>query len=151
MKNILFPILLAFVCIPDSHAQVTSGNCFDEYYNLFSSRGAKIIPDGVQKIVVATKFEKSGAGNCFVGKVTVKNGEIVFPIYIEKTDGSFGEFKSEYTPAYKYVSSEKKRAIEDGMTITFRTKEDEFLKCFFVNFLEDMPKANKAAPSASSF
>src|SRR5258705_197740 len=116
---------------------------------LILQRGAKKVTDGAQPIVVALK--RDNISRCFMGKVAVKNGEIVPRVFLEKADGSFEEFKAEFSPAFANVSLEMRRKIEDGMTITFITIENESLKGFFITFLNDKPKANKLAPSAKTY
>ncbi len=150
MKRIAFTLTLVATAMMSAMAQTSNtGNCFDEYFSLFRQRGAKKVTDGDQAIVVALK--KDNIGRCFMGKVAVKNGEIVPPVYIEKSDGSFEEFKPEISPAFANVSLEMRRKIEDGMTITFITSENESLKGFFINFLADKPKANKLAPPPKNY
>ena len=147
-KNLLLSTLFCLLTAV-GHTQTLTGGCFDEYNTVFRNRGAKFVLDGDQKIVVATK--RNGDCSCFMGKVMVKNGEVVLPLYIEKEDGSFQEFKTELLPAFQLAPPERANRIEEGMTITFRTSDDEFVKAFFINFLSDKPKINKQAPSARTF
>jgi len=131
MKRITFTLTLVITITVGALAQTPNSNCFDEYFSLFRQRGAKKVPDGDQSIVVA--FKKDNVSRCFMGKVAVKNGEFVPPILIEKADGSFEEFTPVIEPAFANIPVEKRRKIEDGMTITFTTIENESLKGFFIN------------------
>jgi hypothetical protein len=149
MKRIVFTLILASALTVTVLAQTPSaGSCFDEYYSLFRQRGAKKVTDGDQTIVVSIK--KDNVSRCLMGKVAVKNGEFVPPVYLEKADGTFEEFRPELSPAFANVTLEMRRRIEDGMTITFITTDNETVKGFFIGFLADKPKANKAAPSAKT-
>ena len=150
MKRIVFTLTFVTIVTTGALAQATSsGTCYDEYFSLFRARGAKKVTDGDQKLIIALK--KDNIGRCFMGKVAVKNGEIVPPVYIEKADGTFEEFKGDLSPAFANVSLDMRRKIEDGMTTTLITAENETLKGFFIDFLADKPKANKLAPSPKTF
>ncbi len=150
MKRIISTLSLISLLVMVGQSQSLTGGCFDEYTTLFKIRGAKFVTDGDQKIVLATRGGDN-LSHCFMGKVTVKNGEIIFPVSIEKEDGTFEIFKTELTPAFKTESPTSSLKIEGGKTITFRTTENDLVKIFFISFLEAKPKANKIAPSAKSF
>ena len=99
-KNLLALSLICMLAV-NAHSQPLAANCFEEYYTLFKSRGAKPVSDGDQKIVIATK--SGGYSSCFLGKIAVKNGEIEFPVYVEKVDGSYEIFKTELSPALTHA------------------------------------------------
>jgi len=149
MKRIVLTLALAGIVAVGGFAQSSDGNCYDEYYTLFRTRGAKKVTDGEQKLIIAIR--KDNVSHCFTGKITVKNGEIVPPVLIEKADGTFEEFQREISPAFANTPIPMRRKIENGMTITFLSSDNETVKGFFIDFLADKPKANKVAPSAKSY
>ena len=154
MKNLPL-MLICLICLTtgvmaqSSKPTPPAGDCFNDYNNLFRLRGSKPITDGVHQCVIAIR--KDNTSHCFTGKIEVKNGEFVPPVYIENADGTFDELKRELVPAYQSVSQADRRKIIDGTSITLLTTEGEEIKAFLTGFLQDKPKAHKPAPSAKSF
>jgi hypothetical protein len=154
MKKVFFTLiciacLTAGVMAQGSKPSAPAGDCFTEYNDLFRSRGAKPVTDGVHQCVIAIR--KGSTSHCFTGKIEVKNGEFVPPVYIENADGTFDEIKRELIPAYQSVALADRRKIVDGTSITLLTTEGEEIKAFLTGFLQAKPKAHKAAPSAKTY
>lgn len=145
MKRIGLIVVCCFVYIASAHSQ----GCFDQYTSLFKQRGAKPIPNGKQRVVIATKPQQ-GEQQCFLGRVEVKNGEFVPPVWIEKEDGSLEVAHKDLDPATQRVPQADKRRITNGMSYTFQTVDGESIRLFLIDFLAEKPKANKSAPAANS-
>lgn len=129
-----------------------SGDCFKEWYTLFRSRGAKQVTDGTQEVIITIRGQNSN--QCYLGKIEVANGKIKLPLWVQKDDGSFETFGSsgkKLDPEFASSTSEDDLlAITDGMSISFRTTDQEYGRLFFYKFVNDKPKANKVAPSPSA-
>ncbi len=130
---------------------VVKKDCYAEYYDIMRSRGAKTVTDGVQQVVIALKSE---AGcHCFMGKVEVAAGKIKPPLYFQQESGEYrlvssvgkkleAAFVGSMTPDELYT-------IKDGMSIVFRTVDQEYGRLFFYTFANKGANSNKAAPSAT--
>lgn len=127
-------------------------DCFREWLDLFRERGGKPVTDGTQEVIITLR--RSDKTFCFIGKVDVVGGKIKLPLWVQKEDGSFDTFAAtgkKLDPEFASATSEEDLlTITDGMSISFRTNEQEYGRLFFYKFLNDKPKANKAAPSPSS-
>lgn len=135
--------------------QKTSSNCFKEWYNLFRERGGKPVPDGTQEVIISIRNNTDGTSQCYMGKVEVAGGKMVLPLWVQKEDGSFDTFGrvsgKNLDPGFQHsLTQDELLAVSDGMSISFRTSDMEFGRLFFYKFLNDKPKALKAAPSPSA-
>jgi len=152
-KIILF--VFAIMLLTPAFAQTKSTpskDCFPEWLNLFRSRGAQPVTNGVQEVIITVRGQ-SGS-QCYVGKIEVAEGKIKPPLWIQKDDGSFDTFGAmgkKLDPEFTGAMSEADLfAITDGMSISFRTTDGEYGRLFFYKFLSPKPKANKVAPSPSA-
>ena len=130
---------------------VVKKDCYTEYYEAMRTRGARTVTDGVQQIVIALKG--NGTCQCFLGKVEVASGKIKPPLYYQQENGDYrlvsttgkkleAAFSSSMTPDELY-------AIKEGMSVVFRTTDQEYARLFFYTFVNKGANSNKAAPSAS--
>ena len=127
-------------------------DCYTEYYDLVRERGAKPVPDGVQQVVIALK--SADACHCFLGQVEVSGGKIKPPLYFQQENGEYrpvsttgkkleAAFVGSMTPDELY-------SIKDGMSIVFRTLDNEYGRIFFYKFINGKGALNnKAAPAAT--
>lgn len=159
LKKILITICL-MVMISPAFAQGKSASakpappkdCFREWLDLFRERGGKPVSDGTQEVIITLR--RSDKSVCYLGKIDVAGGKMKLPLWVQKEDGSFDTFGAmgkKLDPEFAATTSEEDLlAITDGMSISFRTNEQEYGRLFFYKFLNDKPKANKTAPSPSS-
>ena len=127
-------------------------DCYTEYYNTARERGAKPVPDGMQQVVIALKGAENS--HCFLGQVEVVNGKIKPPLYFQQENG---EYRLVSTVGKKLESAfvgsmtaDELYSIRDGMSIVFRTADNEYGRLFFFKFINGKGALNnKAAPSAS--
>jgi len=130
---------------------VVKKDCYIEYYEAMRGRGARQVTDGVQQIVIAIKG--NGSCQCFLGKVEVLGGKIKPPMYFQQENGEYrlvssvgkrleSAFTSSMTPEELY-------SIRDGMSVVFRTTDQEYGRLFFYTFVNKGPNSNKPAPSAA--
>ena len=131
---------------------VVKKDCYAEYYDIMRTRGAKTVTDGLQPVVIALKSNDGGC-HCFLGRVEVAAGKIKPPLYFQQENGEYrpvsvagkrleAAFSSSMTPDELY-------AIKDGMSIVFRTVDQEYGRLFFYTFVNKGATSNKAAPSAT--
>ncbi|MEK6783620.1 MAG: hypothetical protein AABY93_18095 [Bacteroidota bacterium] len=153
-KNLITALLILLMAPAFAQTKATAApkDCYGEWYTLFRDRGAKPVPDGTQEIIIS--FRKDGYSQCFMGKVDVENGKMKLPILVAKEDGTFetlAETGLKIDPAQAASTSpEVLTSITDGMSITAYTTDRESVKIFFYKFVNDKPKKNKVAPSAST-
>ncbi len=122
-------------------------NCFEDYYNAFATRGANMVPDGEQNIVISMRQNDSCI--CVEGKVTVKDGNIIPQVLVKKADGS-------YDPARRTLDSRTNTddhslgnpfSISNGMSQTFSTSDYAVVNMFFIDYLKAPVQDVVQAPS----
>jgi len=130
---------------------VVKKDCYAEYYDVMRSRGAKTVTDGTQPVVIALKSNEGC--HCFIGKVEVAGGKIKPPLYFQQENGEYRAVSSvgkrleaAFTAS---MSPEELYIIKDGMSIVFRTVDQEYGRLFFYTFVNKGPNSNKPAPSAA--
>ena len=131
---------------------IVKKDCYTEYYEIMRTRGAKPVTDGMQQVVIAFK---SPDGNClcFMGQIEVVGLKIKPPLYFRKENG---EYKPVSTVGKKLeaaftgsMSPDELYTIKDGMSIVFRTSDNEYGRLFFYQFVNKGSLGNTVAPSAS--
>ena len=131
---------------------IVKKDCYTEYYEIMRTRGAKPVTDGMQQVVIAFK---SPDGNClcFMGQIEVAGHKIKPPLYFRKENG---EYKPVSTVGKKLeaaftgsMSPDELYTIKDGMSIVFRTSDNEYGRLFFYQFVNKGSQGNTVAPSAS--
>ena len=138
MKKILLSLLvLTTVSIlkAQDKKEMVPLTCHQKYATVFEKRGADIIEDGVYDNVIIT-FRKGSSADCLYGKVKVQNGEInIYELYLKFEDDSFEKIQR------KYRYPEEKITIENGMSRTMVTVDDELITVLFVKSIR--PKKKK--------
>ncbi len=131
--------LFLFATLLSALSFAQTEGCHEKYVKVFEVRGANSVPDGEHKDVVVT-VRKGSFEDCFLGKVTVKNGLVLKnSINLTFVDGSFEKF----VRAYKDDDPIK---IINGMSETMITKDDELINVLFVSAVKEKKKAYKRAP-----
>lgn len=124
-------------------------DCFQEWYEKFRARGAKQVTNGEHPVIITLKSEAGSV--CLVGKATVENGMIKPPVLVQNEDGEYTTFSSvgkKLDPALvSAMQPEELYAIKDGMSITFRTSNQEYGRIIFYTFANKANKVNKTAPN----
>lgn len=130
---------------------VVKQDCYTQYYNIVRERGAKPVTDGMQQVVIALK--SADACHCFLGQIEVVNGKIKPPLYFQQENGEYRLVSSlgkKLEPAFtSSMTPDELYAIKEGMSIVFRTTDNEYGRLFFYKFVNKGPQSNKAAPSAA--
>jgi hypothetical protein len=125
--------------------------CYAEWHDAFRTRGAKVVPDGMQDIVIAIKDADNC--RCFMGRVEVVAGKIKPPLYFQQEDGEYKLVSivgKKLEPAFaSAMSSDELYSIKDGMSIVFRTTDQEYGRLFFYKFANKSAQSNKEALSPS--
>lgn len=151
MKNLFRLLLVTTLMVIGSIANVNAQNCYLEYYTLFTDRGASPIPDGPQDVVVTIR-EGQGS-DCYMGRVQVKNNEIIAVDGLMLEDGTIKKVGMKLSPKYKDPNNPAKlyTEITDGMSATLLSDDGKQVNFFFIKQLSAKTKAYKHAPPASSF
>lgn len=130
--------------------QAPQKDCFREWLDIFRERGGKPVTDGTQEVIITLR-RQDNRSLCYMGKIEVAGGKVKPPLWVQKEDGTFetfGAMGKKLDPEFAgNMSEEDLYMITDGMTISFRTSDQDFGRLFFYKFLNDKPKANKKAPS----
>ncbi|MCO6499456.1 MAG: hypothetical protein J5I47_03645 [Vicingus serpentipes] len=138
MKKVLLSliVLAAFSSVSaqenDGEAIVT---CHQKYAKVFENRGAYPITDGVYDNVIIT-FRKGSMADCLYGKVKVQNEEInTYEMYLKFEDDSYEKIQR------KFRYPEEKITIENGMSRTMITVDDELITILFVKSIKPKKKS----------
>jgi hypothetical protein len=123
-------------------------NCYKKWYDAFSVRGAKPVTDGTQEVVIT--FKSGETTNCFMGKVEVSAGKIKPPLYVQTENGDYKTFASmgkKLDPEFVSAQGDQLYKITDGMSVLFKTADNEYGRLFFYKFVNKGNQTNKPAPS----
>jgi hypothetical protein len=124
-------------------------DCYTKWYETVRSRGAKTVTDGMQDVVIALKSETEC--NCFVGQVEVAGGKIKPPLMVQQENGEYRSFnvvgKKIDAGFATAMGEDQLYAISEGMSIVFRTTDNEYGRLFFFKFVNKSAQSNKAAPN----
>jgi hypothetical protein len=140
MKKIIIAAGL-FMCAAFVNAQ-ESATCYQKYAKVFEVRGANEVQDGTYSDVIVT-IRKGRFADCFLGKVTVQDGEVVkSKILLSYVDDTFEPFVRSY-------KSEEAVTIVEGISKTLLTNDEELINIMFVGSIKPKKKALKRAPEPS--
>ena len=140
------------VVVVETVAPVVKKDCYGEWLDAFRTRGAKPVPDGMQQVVVALK--DSSSCHCFMGQIEVAGGKMKSPLYFQQENGEYRPVSvvgKKLEPAFtSSLTTDELYAIKDGMSIVFRTADQEYGRIFFYKYVNKSAQSNKEAPSPSS-
>jgi len=156
IKKLLLAGLLVIVMAPvlaqNKSTPQASKNCYGDWFTIFRSRGANPVADGTQDVVISLR--SGDVSHCFMGRVEVAGGKMKLPLMIQKQDGSYEPFSStgkKIDPSFATTMTEDELlTITDGMSVAFRTTDQESGRIFFYKSLSEKPKSNKVAPPPSA-
>jgi len=130
---------------------IVKKDCYAEYYDIVRGRGAKAVTDGMQPVVIALKSNEGC--HCFLGRVEVVAGKIKPPLFFQLENGEYRQVSSagkRLESAFSAsMSPDELYSIKDGMSIVFRTIDQEYGRLFFYTFVNKGATSNKPAPSAA--
>lgn len=113
--------------------------CYQRYAKVFELRGAFEVKDGLHEDVIIT-IRKGSFADCFVGRVMVKNNQIVKnSIGLNFEDGSYELLNRNF----KY---DDPITIVNGISKTLLTNDEELINVLFVSSIKPKKKAFKRAP-----
>ncbi len=108
--------------------------CYQRYATVFEKRGAFPVENGTHDDVIIT-FRKGSSADCFLGKVTVKDGAIdITDLYLKFEDNSYEKIEKKY----KYV--EDKINIVNGISKTIVCHDDELINIMFTKKIKPKKK-----------
>lgn len=143
MKKILLSLLVvtlfsvAYGQKPDEESQLS---CYQKYATVFEKRGAYKVTDGVYDDVIIT-FRKGSMADCFYGKVTVKNGNInIYEMYLKLEGNTFEKIHRKFRYPDQVID------VQNGMSRTMITVDDELITVLFVKKIKPKKKAYLKAP-----
>ena len=140
MKKLLIAAGL-LVCTVFVNAQ-GSATCYQKYAKVFEIRGANEVQDGTYDDVIIT-IRKGRFADCFLGKVTVTNGEVV------KTSIELSYLDNTFEPFSRTYKSDEAVGIVEGISKTLLTNDEELINIMFVGSIKPKKKALKRAPEPS--
>jgi hypothetical protein len=138
MKKVLLS-LIALIIFSVVNAQDNGTNatvtCHQKYSKVFEKRGAYQVNDGIYDNVIIT-FRKGSMADCLYGKVKVQNGEInTYEMYLKFEDDSYEKIQR------KFRYPEEKITVENGMSRTMITVDDELITVLFVKNIKPKKKS----------
>lgn len=140
MKRLLFTASLVAATIFTSAQE--SATCYQKYTKVFEVRGANEVVDGTYADVIIT-IRKGRFADCFLGKVIVKDGQVVkSSIQLSYVDNTFEDLNR----SYKY---DEPITIVEGISKTLLTNDEELINIMFVGSIKAKKKALKRAPEPS--
>lgn len=134
-KYLLF--LSFFLVAGFSYSQDKS--CYQQYTEIFKIRGARTVVDSVHDNVIFTIRTKDGGADCFLGKVVVKN-KAISEMYLMFEDGT-------YEPFILKRETEFPITVQNGISRTVVTTDEEIFNVMFVNHIKPPKKKYKRAPA----
>ena len=124
-------------------------NCYSEWIDAFRARGSKTVPDGMQQVVIALKDNETC--RCFMGQIEVAGGKIKPPLYFQKESGEYhlvSIMGKKLDPAFLgSLTPDELLSIKNGMSVVFRTTDQEYGRLFFYKFVNKSAQSDKEAPS----
>ena len=130
---------------------VVKKDCYNEYYDIMKTKGAKHVTDGMQQVVITLRGPEGC--RCFLGQVEVVGGKIRPPLQFQQDDGQYRPVTTlgkKLEPAFvATMTPDELYSIKDGMSVVFRTSDQEYGRLFFYKFVNKGTAANKVAPSAA--
>jgi len=123
-------------------------NCYKQWYDVFSARGAKPVTDGTQEVIIT--FKSGESCHCLMGKVEVSAGKIKPPLYVQTENGDYKTFTSlgkKLDPDFVSAEGDQLYKITDGMSVLFKTADNEYGRLFFYKFVNKGTQTNKKAPT----
>lgn len=150
-KNLQFLLALSILLIGSTIGVNAQSTCYDDYYKLFTERGATAIPDGTHEVVVSIR--DGNKCDCLMGKVEVKDNQIVNTLGVLLEDGSVKKIGMKLNSRYKATENPAILFLDitNGMSSTFLSDDNKMINMFFVKQLNPKAKAFKLAPPASAF
>ena len=143
MKKILLSLLiLSFFGAANAQTaeDEVKQTCYQRYAKVFEKRGAFEVEDGTYDDVIIT-FRKGSMAECFYGKVSVKNGEILtHDMHLKFEDNTYEEIIRNF----KY--KEQPVTISGGMSRTMVTVDEELINVLFVKKIRPKKKSYYKAP-----
>lgn len=137
MNRIKSLLLIGFLAIGST--AFAQPNCYDEYTGRFKRNGAEAVPDGLQKVIVGVK-NADGHQSCAEGKIQVKDGKAVPPLYLLREDGTYavtpGKLDKNY---YRQAETGLDLTVEMGMTAVLKLIYDRQARLFFIDYLKPDP------------
>ena len=123
--------------------EVPETNCYLKWAQKFEERSAFDVEDGIYTDVIIT-FRNGSNAECFNGKAEVKGG-IVISMYLKLEDGTFEIVKRKWKYEIKDVT------IQNGISKTLITIDDELINVMFVKKIKPKKKGYEKAPDPSDF
>lgn len=150
MKNTRIFFSTLFIALFVSLTAQNKGNCYLDYLATFKERGAKIVTDGVQNVVVTSRNSDGTICTSMVGTIEVKKGKITRTLLVKAVNGEMVKPSDKMHENYFLTKDAMKAdfSIKDGMTATFLTQKKDLVNLFFIDFLNPATPYLEEAPRA---
>ncbi len=125
--------------------------CYVDYYTAFVNKGARPVTDGQHEVVISVVHQ--GSSNCYIGRVSVKDENLVLPVELQKDDMSFAPISTVFRDLDQSWLAAQDLAtlyhVTSGMSKMFVSQEGYYIQVFFPEFINTNSGVNRKAPPAS--
>lgn len=122
--------------------------CYIDYYSAFANKGGSPVTDGEHEVVISIIYQNNS--ECYMGKATVKGGEFIPPVLIQKDDMSYASlatiFKNIDPLWLAQQDQETLYEIHDAMSKLFISQQQYMVQMFFPDFINKNSGVNLKAP-----
>lgn len=144
MKKIILSVLIfctsTIIFAQEKETEETDQTCYQKYAAIFEKRGATEVADGIYNDVIIS-FRKGSMAECYYGKVEVRNQKInINEMYLRFEDNTYEKV------VRKYRYPDQSIDINNGMSRTMITVDDELITILFVKKIKPKKKSYSKAP-----
>ena len=140
--------LLAVLILVVARTNGQSTRCFTEYMQAYTEWGMETVPDGEQTVIIAIE-DSVGKQTCLMGKIGVKDMNVVPPLYVLRENGSYENAAGRLDIDFYKREAEGPipTRIEKAMTATYFARGQHKVRLFFQDYLKEYPGKRVVAPS----
>lgn len=140
MKKLI--VVAGLICGSFALLAQESATCYQKYAKVFEIRGANSVEDGTYDDVIIS-IRKGRFADCFLGKVTVRDGVIL------KNSIKMSYVDDTFEPLIRSYKYDEPVTIVGGISKTLLTNDEELINIMFVSAIKPKKKALKRAPEPS--
>lgn len=115
------------------------GQCYEKYRRVFNERGSFDVTDSIYEDVIISVRE-GDANDCYLGKVSVKNGKVLIDnFYVKLEDASYENIAIRFK-TFQPVE------IKNGISQIILDRRDNLYNVVFIDHLKPKKKGFMKAP-----
>ncbi|UTW64194.1 hypothetical protein KFE98_08670 [bacterium SCSIO 12741] len=131
-----FTFLLSFFLISGS---LSAQDCYEKYRRAFNERGAEEVVDSTYDNIIIS-IRDGQTTNCYLGKVTVKNGKVLLDNFFIKLEDDTYENVAPQFKTYAPVE------IKNGISQIILDRHDALYNVVFIGNIKPKKKGYMKAP-----